>query len=79
MSKSKSTDIFRHDVKDVNPWDRAIADAEKIIETAVSKITQMKRAIRAFKAMRDAGEPWPGTGETASSEASKNASSERTP
>ena len=61
MSKSKSTTIFRHEVKSVNKWDEAILDAEKTIEAATSKIAQMKRAIRAFKAMRDAGEPWPGT------------------
>ena len=61
MSKSKSSPNFRHGVKSANQWDKAIADAEKVIETATSKITQMKRAIRAFKAMRDANEPWPGT------------------
>jgi hypothetical protein len=64
MSKAKSTTIFRHDVKSVNKWDEAIADAEAAIESAASKIAQMKRAIRAFKAMRDAGEPWPGTVES---------------
>ena len=61
MSKSKSTDTFRHDVKDVNRWDQAIVDARKEINLAESKIKQMRRAIKAFEAMRDTGEPWPGT------------------
>jgi hypothetical protein len=61
MSKSKSIDIFRHDVKSVNRWDQAIADAENMIVQAESKIKQMRRAIKAFQVMRDSGEPWPGT------------------
>jgi hypothetical protein len=69
MSKTKSSTKFRHGVKSVNPWDLAISDAEKAIEAATSKITQLKRAIRAFKVMRDAGEPWPGSVEAGVSEA----------
>ena len=61
MSKSKSRANFRQNVKSVNLWDQAIADAESVIEKSESKIRDMRRAIRAFERMRDAGEPWPGT------------------
>jgi hypothetical protein len=61
MSKNKSTPNLDTCLKAVNPWDRAIADAENAVALDRSKIAQMKRAIRAFRAMRDAGEPWPGT------------------
>jgi hypothetical protein len=74
MSKSKSISIFRHDVKNVNPWDLAVVDAEKAIADAVSKIKQLKRAIRAFKTMRDDGEPWPGTSEATEKAAQRESS-----
>jgi hypothetical protein len=63
MSKTKSRDNFRRGVKSANRWEQAIADAESVIEKSESKIKEMRRAIRAFQRMRDAGEPWPGSEE----------------
>ncbi len=40
-----------------NKWDEAIADAE-------ARIRKLRNTIRVFKARKDAGDAWPGPGES---------------
>ena len=42
-------------------WDRAILDSERMVKLARDRIRDLKRGIRAFKEMRDTGEPFPGS------------------
>jgi hypothetical protein len=61
MSKKSQHPIVRHVSKRLNHWDEAICDAKKEIQMSIQRIAGLKKAICAFKAMRDAGEPWPET------------------
>lgn len=49
-----------------NPWDSAIEKAQGLLVDAEGRALQLRKAIVAFKALRDAGDPWPGTFESAS-------------
>jgi predicted translin family RNA/ssDNA-binding protein len=61
MSKNKSSEIVSQCKSDVNlSWNDAIREAERQIAYAKSKIAQMRQGIKAFKAMRDGNEPFPG-------------------
>lgn len=60
MSKQKARDFFIQPCKSVSGWDKAIADAEKMIQEAKAKITNLRLSIKAFKELRDSGEPFPG-------------------
>jgi hypothetical protein len=61
MSKNKSSEIDTQCKRGVNPsWDDAILEAEAQIGKAKSKIAQLRHDIRAFKALRDNGDPFPG-------------------
>ena len=60
MSKKNTIEKVRHPSNKNLTWDAAIQDAEKMILEAKEKISKLKRAIRAFRAMQDSGEPFPG-------------------
>jgi hypothetical protein len=44
----------------VSGWDAAITEAQRLIGGQKEKIAGVKRAIRAFEDLRDAGHPFPG-------------------
>jgi hypothetical protein len=69
MNKTKASEKIKQKInKDkrlkvaANSWDKAIVDAEISLACVEDRAIQLRRAIRSFKDMRDAGEPWPGTG-----------------
>jgi hypothetical protein len=47
-------------------WDNAIAEAERLMRDAKSVAQRLRATIKHFKAMREAGEPFPGSGQHAS-------------
>jgi hypothetical protein len=47
-----------------NMWDKAIFDAEQEIRQCGQRTADLRRAIVAFRELRDSGEPWPGTVES---------------
>lgn len=67
MSKSKSTNKSENlDAKSKGGlWDVAITDAEQMIENLSGQIRQLKQSILAFKGLREAGAPFPGSAEAA--------------
>ena len=60
MSTKMSTKDIRHTSRTTNPWDRAIADMEELIERDKTRISDLKRSIKAFRELLDSGEPLPG-------------------
>jgi hypothetical protein len=60
MAKQKQEKSFTRMCKPVNNWDKAIFDAEQQIVNAKAKIAKLRQSVRAFKTMRDNGEPFPG-------------------
>jgi len=67
MSKPSVNDYFRRGSKSpVLGWDAAILDAQHLAAEAESKAARLRKAVEAFKLLRDNGEPWPGTFESES-------------
>ena len=64
MSKEKATIIFTHPCKSQDKWDIAISDAEKKIQDGKKKIARLRESIRAFRELRDSGDPFPGEAES---------------
>jgi hypothetical protein len=46
--------------KSVSKWNEAIEDAERLIREARERIAELRRSIRTFEELRDAGETFPG-------------------
>ena len=68
--KPKSKEEFAHRCShsdcgaELQGWDYAIHEANRLITAANDKIERLNHSIRAFEQMRDSGEPWPGTFES---------------
>lgn len=61
MSKRKASKSFTQMSKNENNfWDMAISEAEKQIQDAKNKITNLKNSIQTFKEFRENGAPFPG-------------------
>jgi len=67
MSKKKATTILATAglASKNGRWDSAIADAEGMIGAAERYTAGMRESIKTFKELRDTGEPFPGTFESA--------------
>jgi hypothetical protein len=50
--------------RSVNSWKQAILAANKALDEAEARVSHLKRAVAAFRAMQEAGDPWPGTSES---------------
>ena len=59
MSKPNVKKKLRHAQMAVSGWNEAILDAEQMIVKERQKIADLKQAIKAFSALRDAGRPFP--------------------
>ena len=65
MSSQKSTSILDNQPPASNHsklWDKAIADAEELIENARGDIQQLKKSIELSKRLRAKGAAFPGEG-----------------
>jgi hypothetical protein len=49
---------------DYEKWDKAIRDAQSMLERTESKAERLKRTISSLTEYRDAGEPWLGESQT---------------
>jgi hypothetical protein len=56
-NRSRNLDISS---TNLDPWDVAIADAERKIQEAKALVRKLKGSILVFKDRRDSGEPFPG-------------------
>lgn len=45
----------------INLWDVLVADAEKQLKEAQTRVAGLEKAVKKFKELRDSGMPWPGT------------------
>jgi hypothetical protein len=61
MSKSKARKKELYMSNYTTTWDKAIEDAESMIADAKARIARLRRTVKTFPELRDAGEPWPGT------------------
>jgi len=48
------------DIVSNRAWDAVIVDAQQKLEEAKKRVKGLRRAIRNFTKLRDAGQPWPG-------------------
>jgi hypothetical protein len=48
-------------IADVEKWDTAIQDANKLLKKIESRADQVRRTIKSMREFKDAGEPWPGS------------------
>lgn len=53
-----SSNVKTKSIGDVEKWDKAIQDANKLLERVESRADQLRRTIRSLREFRDAGEPW---------------------
>jgi hypothetical protein len=63
MAKKKAITIFttaKNAAKSRDPWDKAIADAQEMIEKESASIAELRRSIRYFEELRDSGAAFPG-------------------
>jgi predicted RNase H-like nuclease (RuvC/YqgF family) len=60
MSIKRAMEKVRHESRSISTWDRAIADMEELIQRDKTRISDLRRSIKAFRELRDAGEPFPG-------------------
>jgi hypothetical protein len=47
-----------------NPWEIAILDAQERLRNVEAEAAALRLAIKSFREMIEAGEPWPGTSES---------------
>jgi hypothetical protein len=59
---------------DENYWENAILDADKLLRESEQRARELRKAIVAFRELRDSGEPWPGTASKGSAEDSATGS-----
>jgi hypothetical protein len=62
-SKQESRNLLDVSKTGLDTWEQAINDARQMIEDSKEKIARLKKSIKTFERLRDAGEPWPGTSE----------------
>jgi hypothetical protein len=51
---------FRGATKSASLWDKAIRDAQELIEESHASVPQLKRSIGLMRELRDKGAPFPG-------------------
>lgn len=57
--KNVQAKSLSHNKEPVSLWDSAISDAEKMLNEAKSRVSNLKRTITLLKGLRDRGEPLP--------------------
>jgi hypothetical protein len=60
MSKNSQEKSANKNKKPLTGWDKAVYDAEQMIEKAKQKIAGLKLSIKTFKSLKEQGEPYPG-------------------
>ena len=59
MRVAKCNDNLTQDANQLNGWDRVIYDAEERLMEAEPYVAKLKVALRIFKKLKAAGEPFP--------------------
>jgi len=58
LKKMSSRRLLKNTIVPVSDWDKAIFDAELMLEEAQDRVRRLAQAIKVFKRRRDSGEPF---------------------